>query len=117
MVTLREEQAKLDEIDRLFDKIEELDESLAAMGRQLGRGAIQKGLTLIAKMMKKRTPMDKVDFIVNQLLPAVGLEAEELLQHVGRLKSAAGGAAKAGAAAPEAAPEADPAALPPGSRY
>ena len=113
MATLKEEQEKLDEINRLFARIEELDESLAAMGRQLGRGAVQKGLVLIAKMLKKRTPMDKVDFIVNQLLPAVGLEAEELLQHIGRLKSAAGGAAK-GAAAEPAPEEAVPA---PGSRY
>ena len=116
MVTLREEQEKLDEIYRLFDRIEELDESVGAAGRVLAGGAMKKASALMAKFMKKLQPAAKISFIVKTLLPALGLEPDELLQHVGRIKSAAGGevATSASEAAPGVAPE-EP--LSPGSRY
>ena len=116
VATLREEREKLDEIDGLFDRIGELSEGLGGLERVMGAGPMKKAAALMAKFMKKLQPAAKVSFIVKTLLPAVGLEADELLQHMGRVKSAAGAETAASAAAPEAAPE-EAAAPPPGSRY
>tara|TARA_Y100000034_G_scaffold95048_1_gene115311 strand:+ start:925 stop:1311 length:387 start_codon:yes stop_codon:yes gene_type:complete len=113
VATLREEQEKLDEIDGLFDRIGELSEGLAGLGRIMGAGPMKKAASLMAKFMKKLQPAAKVSFIVKTLLPAVGLEPDELLQHVGRVKSAAGDEV----AAATAAPAEDDTAPPPGSRY
>ena len=116
MESLREEQAKLDEIYRLFDRIEELDESVGAAGRVLAGGAMKKASALMAKFMKKLQPAAKISFIVKTLLPALGLDADELLQHIGRVKSGAG--AETAAPTPEAAPGGVPEEpLSPGSRY
>lgn len=111
MTSLREEKAKLKEIDEIFDRLHEITETervdelggaLKTMAGRLTGGAVGKAMEFVKDKLLKLAPAQKVEFLVGTLLPGVGIGPEDLQALVARIKGEAGLAAKeAGAAAPE----------------
>tara|TARA_Y100000296_G_scaffold84437_1_gene117775 strand:- start:817 stop:1161 length:345 start_codon:yes stop_codon:yes gene_type:complete len=82
-----------------------------AWKRQLQRA--EKFLGPLAEQVPTANPAVQAAFVIQSLLPAVGVNAEAFLQNISRMKGEAG-KAPGEEPAPEAAPEEE---LPPGSRY